>query len=36
MGALIEQIGAEHGFLIDHVHIDLVGLCQECRAGSDM
>lgn len=35
MGALIEQIGAEHGFLIDHVHIDLVGLCQECRAGSD-
>jgi Fur family ferric uptake transcriptional regulator len=35
MGALIEQIGAEQGFLIEHVHIDLVGLCQECRAGSD-
>jgi len=35
MGALIEQTGAEMGFLIEHVHIDLVGLCQDCRARSD-
>jgi len=35
MGALIEQTGAEKGFLIEHVHIDLVGLCQDCRARSD-
>jgi Fe2+ or Zn2+ uptake regulation protein len=35
MGALIEQVGAEKGFLIDRVHIDLVGLCQDCRARSD-
>jgi len=36
MGALIEETGAENGFLIEHVHIDLVGLCQDCRARSDM
>jgi len=36
MGALIEQTGAEGGFLIEHVHIDLVGLCQDCRARSDL
>lgn len=35
MGSTIERIGAEQGFLIEHVHIDLVGRCQECRAGSD-
>lgn len=36
MGAVIEETGAENGFLIEHVHIDLVGLCQDCRARSDM
>ena len=35
MGALIEQTGAQEGFLIERVHIDLVGLCQDCRARSD-
>jgi Fe2+ or Zn2+ uptake regulation protein len=35
MGALIQQTSAEKGFLIEHVHIDLVGLCQDCRARSD-
>lgn len=35
MGALIQQAGAEKGFLIEHVHIDLVGLCRDCRARSD-
>ncbi len=35
MGALIEQTGAEMGFLVEHMHIDLVGLCQDCRARSD-
>lgn len=32
VGRLVEQITREQGFRIDRVHIDLVGLCQECAA----
>jgi len=28
---LVEQVAREQGFHIDRVHIDLVGLCGECR-----
>lgn len=29
---LVSQVGAKEGFSIDRVHIDLVGLCRECRS----
>ncbi len=27
------QIGREHDFRVDHVHIDLAGLCAQCQQG---
>jgi len=30
----LAQVSEEQDFLIERVHIDLVGLCPECRAGS--
>jgi len=29
---LVSQVSAEEGFTIERVHVDLVGLCPECRA----
>ena len=28
---LVSQVGKEEGFTIERVHVDLVGLCRECR-----
>jgi Fur family ferric uptake transcriptional regulator len=32
VGELMNQVSGEHQFLIERVHIDLVGLCAKCRA----
>ena len=29
---LVSQVGAKEGFSIERVHIDLVGMCHECRS----
>lgn len=29
---LISQVGKEKGFRVERVHIDLVGLCEKCKA----
>ena len=34
VGTSLSQVCEEEGFLVERVHIDLVGLCPECRAGS--
>jgi Fur family ferric uptake transcriptional regulator len=32
VGKLTAQVGKEKGFSVERVHMDLVGLCDECRA----